>query len=436
MEKLLEMARKVCDKAEVYSIENTHNIVSFKNAKLHDIDSKFQSGLSLRVIKDGKLGFSYTRNLMSREELVQNALDSMKGGVEADYDFPLTQELADLGTYEPSLEHLSGTEMVEECARTCDHLKSNTDGEVWMTSLAHSENIHIMNSQGTDISGRTSLYGIYGGVVYPGTASGIFRISLSKKFKGMPDDLLEEMIRLYTQSSDVLEPKGGKLKVVFMPNSIYTLTWRIQSGTSSKNVYEKISPIADKAGETIFDKKLTFWDDPLNDKYPGARAFDDEGVACKPLTIVEDGVLKSFYYDLYYARKLNAEPTGHGYKSTRWGGDLISLKPVPALSHVRINPGAKSFSELVKSMDRGVVVEGALGAHSGNIPNGDYSIGVSPGLWVEKGEIVGRVKDAMVAGNIYETLKHVVDVGDTLHYSFGGWVPPILCDGVNVATRY
>lgn len=48
---------------------------------------------------------------------------------------------------------------------------------------------------------------------------------------------------------------------------------------------------------------------------------------------------------------------------------------------------------------------GALGAHSGNIPNGDFSIGLSPGLYVENGEIVGHVKDSMVAGNIYEVMK-------------------------------
>ncbi|MGB2803750.1 MAG: metallopeptidase TldD-related protein [Candidatus Zixiibacteriota bacterium] len=46
------------------------------------------------------------------------------------------------------------------------------------------------------------------------------------------------------------------------------------------------------------------------------------------------------------------------------------------------------------------------------------------------------MKDAMVAGNIYETLKNVVDVGDTLYPSHdGAWVPVILCDSVSVATK-
>jgi PmbA protein len=259
---------------------------------------------------------------------------------------------------------------------------------------------------------------------------------MSKGFGKMPDDLVNEMIDLYTKTSKVLEPKGGKMKVLFMPGSQITFNWRISSGISSKSVYEKVSPVAEKVGEKIFHEKITILDDPLDDKFPGARSFDDEGVACKPLTVVENGVLKSFFYDLDHAKKMNAQPTGHGYRTTRWGGDRLTLKPIPALSHMSIRPGKKSFAELVKLIDKGIIIENALGFHSGNIPNGDYSVGVNPGFYVENGEIVGRVKDAMVAGNIYETLKNVVDVGDKLYpCSDGTWVPVILCDNVSVATK-
>ena len=436
MEKLLEMAKKVCDKAEIYSVEYTQNHVNFENARLQNIDNKLQSGVSLRIIKDGKLGFAYTRNLINREELLQNVLDSLKGGVEADYDFPFTQKLPQLDAYDSALESLSGREMVDECARVCDHLKSNTDGEIEMNSLANIDKIRIINTEGTDISGNATSYTMFGGITYPGVGTGIWRFFRSKRFEPLPDDLANTMIELYKLSSKVVEPKGGKMKAMFMPNSWLALTWRISSGTSSKSVYEKVSPIAEKIGQKIFDEKLTIYDDPLNDKYPGARAFDDEGVACKPLTLVENGVLKSFYYDLNYAKKLNAKSTGHGYRTSQWGGDPLTLKPIPALSHMSVKTGGKSLSELVKSMDKGVIIEYALGAHSGNIPNGDYSVAVSPGLYVENGEIVGRVKDGMVAGNIYETLKNVVDLSDTLYPCFTGeWMPLLVCDNVSIATK-
>ncbi|MGB2698570.1 MAG: metallopeptidase TldD-related protein, partial [Candidatus Zixiibacteriota bacterium] len=107
-----------------------------------------------------------------------------------------------------------------------------------------------------------------------------------------------------------------------------------------------------------------------------------------------------------------------------------------ALSHIKIKTGNKSFDDLLKSMDKGIIIEGALGPHSGNIPNGDYSMGISPGLYVENGEIVGRVSDVMAAGNIYETLKNVADIGDTLYSTwFGALVPAIVFDNVSVAAK-
>lgn len=436
MEKLMEMAKKACDQVEIYSTDYTYNPVSFENAKLHDINSAFQSGLSLRVIKDGKQGFAYTRNLINRKELLQNAVDSLKGGVEAGFAFPLTGNIPDLNTYDASMENLSGTQLVEECDRVCDILKSRIDAEISVTAFKHIETMRILNSQGTDIFQRATLYGLYAIASFPGSGSGIYRYFMSKKFEPMPVGYLDEIVECYTIAKNIVEPAGGKMKVIFMPNSTLALTWRILSGLDSKSVYEKTSPVADKLGQKIFSDKLTITDDAADARYPSARAFDDEGVACKPLVAVEKGILKSFFYDLNYAGKLNAKSTGHGYKTSQWGGDVITLKPIPKLTHMRIAPGDKSFAQLVKSIDRGVIIEGALGPHSGNIPNGDYSIGVSPGLYVENGETVGRVKDAMIAGNIYETLKNVADMGDTLYPTFSGaWMPAILFDNVNVSTK-
>jgi PmbA protein len=436
MEALLGMTKKICDKAEVFSVEYSDDSVFFENGKLKRIEGKSQLGFSLRIIKDGKLGFAYTRNLVDRQEVLQNALDSMQGGVEANYDFPLTRELPRLDTYHPSIESLTSSAMVEECTRVCDNLSSKTDAEIAALSFKHIGNIRIINTQGTDISFKGSEYGMAVEGAYPGSGFGIWRSFQSKRFERMPEGIVQELVDLYRASSKVVTPKGGKMKVMFTPNSMVTLNWRILSGTSAKSLYDKTSPIAGRVGEVVFDEKITISDDALNDQYPGARSFDDEGVECKPLTLVENGVLRSFYYDLDYARKLNARPTGHGYRTTLWGGDPVGLKPIPTLSHLSIKPGNKSFSELVESMDKGVIVENALGFHSGNIPNGDFSVGLNPGLYVENGEIVGRVKDAMVAGNVYQTLKNVVDVGDTLAPAYsGGWVPAILCDGVSVATK-
>lgn len=435
MEKLLEIAKKNCNKVEVYSLDLTINIIIFENAKFKNIESKVQSGISLRIIKDGRLGFSYTNNLINREEVLQNALDSLKGGIEATFDFPLTKGLTELKTYDPSMENLSNTTVVEECTRVCKTLTPKTKGQINIIAASIMSKIRLINDSGTDISFKTSNYLFDTTILYHGSYASIHRSLVHKRFKEAPNEYLDFILHIYNQSLKEVNPKGGKIKVLFMPETMYVLIWRIQSATSGASIYQNQSPITEKIGKKLFDEKITLYDDALNDRMPGARAFDDEGTPCQYFPIIENGVLKNFYYDLHHAKKMNSKSTGHGFKSTRLSGAAISSKPSPTLKHLYIKPGNKSFADLIKSIDKGFIAAGALGAHSGNILNGDFSIGLCPGLYIENGEIVGHVKDIMVAGNIYNTFKNVIDIEDTNHLANAGTFPAILFDNVSMATK-
>jgi PmbA protein len=429
MEQLLEMARKVSDKAEVYSTERRADGVSFEDAYLKDIDSSIQSGISLRIIKNDKLGFAYTTNLTNREELIRNALDSLKGGVEGLFEFPLTRDLPILDTYDPSIEAVENSAMVDECGRICTLLSQRTKGQINISAHRSMRNMRIMNSSGTDLSLKSSAYVLSTQIFYVFSSASMNRPLISKTFRKATDEYLDYLASAYNKSAKEIVPDGKEMKVLFLPETMYVLTWRLQSATSGVSIYQNISPVAGKKGERIFDEKLSLFNNPLDDSIPGARTFDDEGTPCGLFPVIKEGVLKNFYYDLYFARKLNASPAGHGFRGS------ISSKPVPALNHLYISPGNTSFDEIVRSIDRGIIIAGALGAHSGNIPNGDFSIGVSPALYVLDGEIAGHVKDVMVAGNIYDVLKNVVAFENTVHPSFGGNFPAMLFDNVSVTIK-
>ncbi len=429
MEQLLEMAKKVSDKAEVYSADSRGDSVSFEDAHLKDVQSSMQSGISLRIIKNNSLGFAYTKNLVNREELVKNALDSLKGGVEGLFELPLTKDLQSLDTYDPLIETLTNSAMVEECSRVCEFLSRRTKGQINISAYRPISSKRIINGSGTDLSLKSSAYILNTQVLYPYSYASLHRTLKSKSFKNAFDEYLDYLVDTYNRSMREITPDKNKMKVLFLPETVYVLMWRLQSATSGLSIYQNISPVAEKIGEKIFDEKLSILNEPLDDSLPGARAFDDEGTPCSRFPVIERGVLRNFYYDLYFAQKLKTSPTGHGFKGS------VSSKPVPSLSHLTILPGNTSFSDLVRSIDSGIIIADALGAHSGNIPNGDFSIGVSPALYIENGEIVGNVKDVMVAGNIYDTLKNIVEIENTLHPCYGGTFPSLLFDNVKVTIK-
>lgn len=429
MEQLFEIAKKVSDQSEVYSVASQADSVSFENAHLKDIESSMQSGLSLRIIKDNKLGFAYTKNIIDREELIQNAFNSLKGGVDGLFKFPITGDLPPLDTYDPSIENISNSTLVEECVRVCELLSRKTGGQLNVSAYRSSGSMRLLNSSGTDLSMKYSAYSLNTQILYPYSYASLYRTIVSKTFGKASGTYLDYLIDNYNRSVKQVTPDGSKMKVLFLPETVHVLMWRLQSAASGVSIYQNVSPLREKIGKKIFDEKISVYNDPLNDSLPGARAFDDEGTPCNHFPVIEKGVLKNFYNDLYFAQKLKAAPTGHGFKGS------VSSKPVPSLSHLSMSPGMLSFSNLIESIDHGIIIAGALGAHSGNIPNGDFSIGLSPGLYVEKGEIVGHIKDAMVAGNIYETLRNIVAIEDTLYRVSGGNFPSLLFDNINVTIK-
>jgi PmbA protein len=435
MEEVLKKAGGVSDQSEVYFQEQAADRVLFENGELKDLESRRLSGVTLRLIRDDRLGFAFTRNLLSPEGLIQNALETLRGGVEARYRLPGPFVPPEDRAYDPAIEALSATGMVEEGRRIMGALAEKTTAQVNLSVHRAVTRVRLLNSRGSDLHWKTSQYGIHLSLLYPGSYNAVERSWVGKSFVPAPEALPGFLLDLYNRSQKKVHPAGGRMQCLLLPETIYTLIWRIQSGASAKNIFEKVSPLTDRIGEKMFAEKLTLRDDPLQVDRPQARGFDDEGTPCGPYPIIEQGILRNYYFDLNYAAKLGAKPSGHGYRSAPWGGDSISTRPRPALEYLSLEPGGRSFPELIAAMERGILVAGALGAHSGNIPNGDFSFGLAPGIYVEGGEIVGSLDEAMVAGNVYEVLRNVVDLEDRLYPAPEGYYPALLLDDVQVAIR-
>ncbi len=436
MKKFLSAAKQKVDQAELYYYQSSLNHIEYQNGKINEIEGTIQCGYSLRVIKDNTLGFAYTKNLDNPELLLQGALNSLKAGTKTNMKFAANQSNLTLNTFEKEMEEFDAENAVRESERVIRILKDNTDRKVDTNLVCATHEISVINTSGTELTAKFSYYVFACGIILPHTAGGISYVFKDKKFSRVPDSDLQDLNEMYQKAQPEQRVKSGKMKVLFLPGSLYVLLWRLASGTAGNNICYKKSPLINKIGEKIFSEKLTIYDDPHNDRFPLARAFDDEGTKTGKLMIVEKGVLKNYYFDLFYADKMGIQSTGNGYKSMMWGGETAALKPTPSLEHLIIEPGNKSLREMISSMDMGIIVAGVLGAHSGNIINGDFSVGIEPCLVVENGEIIGRAKNTMIAGNIYEVMKNVTEVENRLHHVFigGRALPAILFDNIMVVS--
>ena len=149
----------------------------------------------------------------------------------------------------------------------------------------------------------------------------------------------------------------------------------------------------DKVGTQIFPDWVTISEDPLIPRGQASAPFDNEGVATRYRELVAGGVLQGYLLDSYAARKL-------GLQSTASAGGV---------RNARIASSGQSFDELLRDMDRGLVVTELMGQGS-NLVTGDYSRGAA-GFWVEGGEIQYPVDEITVAGNLGDMYRQLVAVG-------------------------
>lgn len=182
---------------------------------------------------------------------------------------------------------------------------------------------------------------------------------------------------------------------------------------SAAALQQKRSFYDGKLGEQITSPILTITDDPLIPKGLASRRFDGEGIAAKPRMVIENGVLKSFFVDTYYGRKLKMAPTSGSPSNFAW------------------KLGEKSQKQLLADMKDGILVTGFIGGNS-NSGTGDFSVGVL-GFRVRGGEIAEPVGEMNISGNHLEFWKKLVAIGnDPFPYS-SMRTPTLVFDAVSVA---
>jgi PmbA protein len=179
------------------------------------------------------------------------------------------------------------------------------------------------------------------------------------------------------------------------------------------NLQQKRSFLEGKLGQQVVSPLISITDDPLIARAFGSRKFDMEGIAAKPRAVFDAGVLKSYYIDTYYGRKLKMEPTSGSASNLTW------------------KLGAKSQKELLSEAKDALLITSFIGGNS-NSGTGDFSIGVV-GFLVRNGEIAEPVAEMNLSGNHLEFWKKLVAVGnDPFPYS-SQRTPTLVFENVSVA---
>jgi PmbA protein len=405
----------------------------------------------LRIFKAGRIGFAVTTGIggvgekssaspnasrQGREPLgdfVDMAVETSEFGGPANFEFPAPQDYSQVSIFDPEIKEVTMEKMAVMGKELIAKIRGHAPDilcDVQVTKGTSS--ISLVNSQGGEGEYDRSFFGLLlegmlvqgTDILWVGDSESSCRPDLVR-IDNLADRVIWqlEMARRKATVSTKLVP------VIFTPHGVASvLLGPLVLAFNGKTVLEGASPLRGKLGEQVFDKGLSLWDDATIAYGVGSHPFDDEGVPGRRLPLVTNGVVVNFLYDLQTAALAGTHSTGNGRRAGAF--------PAPAMSSLILEKGDVSFQAMVQDMKEGLIVDEVIGAEQGNILGGDFGGNVLLGCKVENGEIVGRVKDTMIAGNVYQALRELLGIGQETRW-VGGILqaPALYCSGVSVTTK-
>lgn len=423
-EELLELALKSgAEVAEVYQSKSLSKPVFFEANRLKQVETSQSEGTALRLWCDGRPGLTVAYGTVEAEAMVQRAIASSKLNQPE-----IIQLVSDSRPAYPNLGEKVPVEKLVEWGKKTISLVRDIYPEVLCTGdwECDIENTRLINTKGLDCYYTDTTLSCFLSAEW---VRGDDFLSVSdgqtERNQLNPERVAQQILQRLSWAKENVGAVSGRFPVLFTSKAADMLWGTIQAALNGKRVLEKASPWAELIDRQVISDSLTLYQDPAAGPY--SCPFDDEGNPTQDHIFIQDGVLQNFYCDRTTGNNLGTGTTGNGFRPG------LGSYPSPGLFNFLIQPGSSSLEDLISSMDDGLIVDQMLGGGGGI--SGDFAINVDLGYRVRNGEIIGRVKDTMISGNIYTALKQVVKLGGDADWNGSCYTPSLIVNGLSTTGK-
>lgn len=418
---LLELALKAgASHAEIYQSRSLSRPVFFESNRLKQLESAQSEGIALRLWREGCPGLAVAYGTVEPQALVDKALALSY------LNPPETIELAEAREeiYDNIGEAVTVETLIEIGRQAISQIRQAYPEVICSGELqCGQETTLLMNSQGLHCQHADTGTSYYFGIEW--VRGEDFLSAYDGEYtRELPniDTVIEQLLQRLAWAKHNTAPSAGRIPILFTASAATLLWGIIAAAANGKQILEKASPWNNKLGELVVSPQLNMSQQP--NRSPYSCPFDDEGTPTQSLSLIAAGKLQQFYTDSRTARELGSKNTGSGFRPS------LGSYPSPSLINCIVEPGNNSLEELITQLGNGLIVDQVLGG--GPDISGDFSVNIDLGYCVKNGEIIGRVKDTMVAGNAYTALKQITALGNDTRWNGSYHTPSLIVEGLSV----
>ena len=428
--KALEQGFSDC---EIYYYSGKSINVSVLNGDIEKFVNNTSGGLSFRGFYNGKMGYSYTEKISDNviDDILQYAKENAEiiNEEEKEEIYIGDNNYTPVKTFYEELEKVDVDILIEKALAmeksVLSYDKRITNCNHCVVGKSYGE-IYISNTKGLCLTNKSNYIIAYASALAKENNDIKSAMELKAGFKLSDIDekyigkMASKKALSYLGASSLL---SKQYNIIFENEAFIDLFSCFLSNFCAENVQKGFSLLKNKINEKIATDIITILDEPLLEDGYSSSSFDSEGVACYNKTVVKNGVLKTYLYNLKTAKKDNVKSTGNGFKAGYKG--KIGISP----TNFYIKNGTKSLENLFNDVKEGVFLTELSGLHSGvNSISGDFSV-LASGYLIKNGKKVKPVEQITIAGNFYNMMLSIEDIADDLKFSTSGIGSPTVFVG-------
>jgi PmbA protein len=404
--------------------------LSYRDQKLEKFEDHTEQSLGISLLVDGKFSAHSTSDLRpdSLKSFIENAIE-MTRYLELDpyRSLPdpalyLNRAHVDLDTIDASYNTLTAEQRQQRlltlttlCQEQASHLPvisiAGSVGDSYFQSARVHSNGFIGEAEGTSffVSAEINLKEADGKRPNGNAFS-------AQRHQSDLNTLLALAQKASKKAESKLNPqklKTGKYTILVENYAVSRLLGPLLSPLYGALLQQKRSLWEGKLNTQIASPLLNLIDDPHVVRGLGSALWDEDGASthCRP--IIEEGVLKTYLINDYYAKKMQVPFTGSGIHNLIW------------------KTGQHSLDQLIKEVGNGVLLDRFLGGNS-NSTTGEFSFGCG-GKVIRNGELAESISEINVSGNIAQLWKDLVMVGNDPYRESAMGVPSCVFENVQLS---
>ncbi len=423
---------------EVLTNENESFEVKIYEQEIDSYKVTDSKGMGFRGMYNNKVGYSYTEKLAedSIEILLREAMQNAMINDSPDQDeiFEGSKEYVKTDNYFPELDKVTVEEKIhfaKEMERIAKSMDSRIKSCPYCFFGSGSGKSSLMNNKGLDLYDKgNSMYCYMEALAQEKEdLSDGFAFCFENSFSDFsPEKLAKEAVEKAISYLGAKPIPSGEYKAIILNTVSSDILSAVNSCFSARAVQKGMSFLKGKLGTKVASQAVTIVDDPFLPGQSGTSSFDGEGVATMYKEVIKEGVLKTYLHNMKTARIDKTSTTGNASRSYK---SNISVAP----TNLYFTKGGKTFNELEKTLDEGIVLTEVSALHSGfNAISGDFSL-PAKGYTIKKGIKDRYFRQITVSGNYFQLLQDILTVGDDLSFGTNGNIgsPSLLISKINVA---